>query len=232
MTINVPAGVTASPASLLFSGCDVREDGNVQRGSRHLQHPRRVGGGPRGGQYTGQPTAFRLDVGGAPAPEGPVNSAPQVGEIAGARGTGGSTGTYSVAASDADGDALTYAWSVVQGNASVSSGGANAAASVFFPDGPSAVQLQVVVDDGRGQSATRTLDVAETNVAPSVSAASLTRAGACAVGLSASFRDPAVLDTHTATIAWGDGSSSAVAPATAPSPAPTPTRRRARTRPA
>ena len=95
-----------------------------------------------------------------------MNSAPQVGEIAGADdGTGGVDGTYSVAASDADGDALTYAWSVVQGNASVSSGGANAAASVFFPDGPSAVQLQVVVDDGHGHSATCTLDVAETNVA-------------------------------------------------------------------
>jgi hypothetical protein len=104
-----------------------------------------------------------------------ANSAPTVGSISGAASVteadhGASAKTYSVSATDPDGDPLTYAWSITAGSAGASISGASTGSSVDvdFTDGPENVTLQVVVNDGHGHSVTRTLGITEANVAPTV----------------------------------------------------------------
>lgn len=107
----------------------------------------------------------------------PVNVAPTVGDITGATSAPeGSDGTYAVDASDDDGDAVTYAWSVLSGDALIPGDPTLASVGVHFSDGPSAVVLQVVVDDGHGHTVTRTLNVDETNVAPTTTLTGATAA--------------------------------------------------------
>jgi hypothetical protein len=99
----------------------------------------------------------------------PANSAPTVDTTI----TGddsvfeGDSLSYSIGATDPDGDTLTYGWSVLSGNATIN-GAANASSVlVDFTDGPSTVSLQVVVGDGQaGHDVTRTLSIDEANVAP------------------------------------------------------------------
>jgi hypothetical protein len=86
----------------------------------------------------------------------------------------GSQKTYSIGATDPDGDTLTYAWSITAGSsfASISSGASTSSVTVDFTDGPSSpdVTLQVVVGDGHaGHDVTRTKTVHVANVAPQVS---------------------------------------------------------------
>jgi hypothetical protein len=98
-----------------------------------------------------------------------ANAAPTVSAISG-DGTAdeGDTKTYSVTATDPDSDALTYAWSVTSGNATIPGSTTGSSAGVNFTDGPSTVGLQAVVDDGHGHTVTRTRSVTENNVAPTV----------------------------------------------------------------
>jgi len=75
--------------------------------------------------------------------------------------------SYSVGATDADGDTLSYTWSIVSGNAAISAGGGTDSVTVDFTDGPSSVNLQVVVGDGdTTHSVTRNLTISEADVAP------------------------------------------------------------------
>ena len=97
----------------------------------------------------------------------PQNLAPIVGSVVGASELGeGSVDTYSISATDPEGDPLTYAWSVQSGDAAISGATDAAQASVEFGDGPGSVVLRVVVDDGHGHTVQRELTVALRNVAP------------------------------------------------------------------
>ena len=70
----------------------------------------------------------------------------------------------------------------------------------------SVAQVSVEVTDGNGSYDTATADVTVVNVPPTVTASAPTVAlVGDDVGLSASFTDPGVLDTHTMSIDWGDG---------------------------
>ena len=96
-----------------------------------------------------------------------VNGAPTVGSIAGPTtvAEGGAAG-YSVSANDPDGDALSYAWSVQSGNAAISGAANSSTVSLTIGDGPSTVNLRVVVTDTAGNAVTRDLSISVQNVAP------------------------------------------------------------------
>jgi hypothetical protein len=97
----------------------------------------------------------------------PANGAPSVTEVSGASTVAeGSDHGYGVTATDPDEDGLTYAWSVLSGNALIPDDATAQDVSVHFSDGPSTVVLQVVVDDGNGNTVTKTKTIDETNVAP------------------------------------------------------------------
>jgi hypothetical protein len=97
----------------------------------------------------------------------PANGAPSVTEVSGPGSVAeGSDHSYSVVATDPDQDGLTYAWSVLSGNALIPDDATADTVSVHFSDGPSTVVLQVVVDDGNGHAVTKTMTIDETNVAP------------------------------------------------------------------
>ena len=83
----------------------------------------------------------------------------------------GSSGSYSVIASDPEGATLTYTWSVTAGNASISSGGSSSSVTVAFGDGPSSVTLRVEVSDGN-TTVVRTLAITVVNVAPTATLSS------------------------------------------------------------
>lgn len=95
-----------------------------------------------------------------------ANPAPTVGAaIAGpATAVEGSTEPYSITATD-DGP-LTYAWSVVSGNASIAGTANGSSVNVAFTDGPSTVKLKVIVSDGTNPAVERTLDISEANAVP------------------------------------------------------------------
>ena len=98
------------------------------------------------------------------------NTAPDRRELRGATTANeGEQKTYSVSATDPDaGDTLTYAWSVMGGNATIAGSSTGSSVNVNFTDGPSTVTLQVVVTDGNSPPVTRTLTITEANVAPTV----------------------------------------------------------------
>ncbi len=98
----------------------------------------------------------------------PTNAAPAPGVISGnALVNEGGSGTYTSDAADADGDALSYTWSVTSGNAAVGSGQGTSSVGLNFGDGPSTVVLHLDVNDGHGHIVSppdRTISVA--NVVP------------------------------------------------------------------
>jgi hypothetical protein len=98
-----------------------------------------------------------------------VNTAPNVGNITGDNSANeGQTKSYSVSATDPDGDALSYAWSITSGGSFAHiDGAANTnSASLVFDDGPGTVGLQVVVNDGNDHPVTKNLSISVNNVAP------------------------------------------------------------------
>jgi hypothetical protein len=101
--------------------------------------------------------------------EPPPNSAPVVDDISGDNSADeGQTKSYSVSASDPDGDALSYAWSITSGDSFAHIDGAanTSSASLVFDDGPGSVGLQVVVNDGNDHPVTKNLTISVNNVAP------------------------------------------------------------------
>jgi hypothetical protein len=81
-----------------------------------------------------------------------------------------------------------------------------------YADGPNGYTITVYLTDEDGTFEGGTLEVQVNNVAPVVGAITITPSAVVAVntavGASASFTDPGVLDTHSASWDWGDGTSS------------------------
>jgi hypothetical protein len=102
--------------------------------------------------------------------------------------------------SDPDGDSLSFEWQF-EGDSFF-----NVAAGISEPD-DFVGTATLIVDDGNGATDSDTASVTFLNVAPSVNAgADQTVSDGDTVSLDpATFSDPGILDTHTATIDWGDG---------------------------
>ncbi len=102
---------------------------------------------------------------------------------------------------DVDGDALTFAWSFGDG---ATAGGAVTSHS-YADNGSYAVMLVVTDPYGAADTVTTTATVA--NVAPTLAAefAPGPVSNTATVPLSFTWTDQGALDTHTATVDWGDG---------------------------
>jgi hypothetical protein len=103
---------------------------------------------------------------------------------------------------------FTYAWTVTKNGSPFASG--TGASFTFTPDdeGTFAASLQAT-DDG-GAAATSTVSIAGVNVAPVASITGVTHDTLVlvpqqAITFTGGFTDPGKLDTHTATLDWGDG---------------------------
>ena len=228
-----PAGATNAPAGTFTSvtagnshSCGVRTDGSVACWG----YPAYGATSPPAGSFksvsagTFHTCGVRTDDsvvcwgyssdGQVTPPAGAFNQAPNADPITGATSVHeGDVMSYSVAASDPDGDTLSHQWSVASGNAQIEGSSTGASVDVRFTDGPSAVELKVEISDGHGEVVSRTLAVDAANVAPTLSSLALTGANSTAcsggndVGVSVDFSDPAgAHDSYAGTIDWGDGS--------------------------
>ena len=111
------------------------------------------------------------------------------------------------ASNDPDGDALTFTWSFGDGSTST----AAAPTHTYAENGTYAVS--VVVTDPYGAADTANATVSVANVAPTLAASFATGplSITATVPLSFTWTDPGTLDTHSATIDWGDGNVESVA---------------------
>jgi PKD repeat protein len=128
----------------------------------------------------------------------------------------GSELSFTATASDADGDPLTF--SLVDEPAGATIDATTGVFSWTPPDGPASATFTVVVSDGE-DSDQETITVTVLNVAPDVTdvsgPASAVELGGSA-GIQVSFTDPGILDTHTASIDWGDGTTTDAGSVTSP----------------
>jgi hypothetical protein len=122
----------------------------------------------------------------------------------------GQTATNTGTVSDADGDTVTLAASA---GAITNNGDGTWSWSYAASDGPAQSQTVTVTgDDGQGHTTTATFALAVSNVAPAVTALTAPTSPQLinmSVAFSGAFTDPGILDTHTATWDWGDGTTSA-----------------------
>jgi CSLREA domain-containing protein len=110
--------------------------------------------------------------------------------------------------SDPDGDPLTYEWSPA-----TELNDRTLATPTFSPRDDGTRTYTLVVRDGEATSAPVSTTVRVDNVAPSLqltgpASGSLYRAGS-SVSIRGAFTDPGVLDTHTCTVDWDDGTPAA-----------------------
>ncbi|MCA1657135.1 MAG: PKD domain-containing protein, partial [Actinobacteria bacterium] len=114
----------------------------------------------------------------------------------------GTTVTIHATAADADSDALTYEWSPA---GAVSN--PNVLNPTFSGIDDGSTTLTLVVSDTDGATATDSVTITTTNVAPAAGPPSISgHLPGQPVALTATFSDPGMFDTHTATVDWGDGS--------------------------
>jgi hypothetical protein len=120
----------------------------------------------------------------------------------------GSTETISLSATG--GTENITAWSVKWGDGSSSNlSGTATSANHVYADGPNDYTVVATATDANGNHDSNPLAVHVNNVAPTVTASNASGTEGSALNFSGSFTDPGILDTHTATINWGDGTSSA-----------------------
>lgn len=136
-----------------------------------------------------------------------VNDAPSVSIAVDPTAAEGSAVAATAAASDADGDTLSYAWTVTKNGAPFAS------TPTFTPNDNGTYVVSVVVSDG-SSTATDAKTVTVSNVAPVIAgvagpATSLSLGTAATV--SVSFSDAGAADTHSATFTWNDGTTSTAA---------------------
>jgi PKD domain len=114
---------------------------------------------------------------------------------------GGSANITANGSDPGSNDTLTYAYDCDNNGSYEDTSGSCS----FADNGTYTVGVQATDDDGG--TGTGTTDVTVNNVAPSVGDPTLVSTSNCSVSISATFTDPGVLDTHTATINWDPGSS-------------------------
>ncbi len=143
-----------------------------------------------------------------------VNTAPIV-DAGGDRVTSeGTPVAITGTASDPDGDPFTTAWTSTPGG-SFAAAGSLATTFTAAQDGSYTIKL-TATDSPGGLSASDTATVTVSNVAPTIDSLRVDPGipeGATA-SLDATFSDPGTLDTHTATIDWGEGDGAVPATAT------------------
>lgn len=118
----------------------------------------------------------------------------------------GQTITLNASGADPQGGALSFAWDL-DNDGTFETPGASVPFTVV--DGPAGYPVSVQVSDAAGFTATASATVSGVNVAPnlgSINAPITPQAVNTVINASAFFTDPGVLDTHTASIDWGDGS--------------------------
>jgi PKD domain/K319L-like, PKD domain/Bacterial Ig domain len=128
----------------------------------------------------------------------------------------GSSVTVGGSASSPDADdnkaGFSYSWQVTKNGASYASG--NGATFTFTPDDNGTYVATLQATDDGGMKGTDSMTVAGTNVAPTAHIAGVTASAPPALlpwetlTFAGSFTDPGVLDTHTVTWDFGDGTSS------------------------
>lgn len=114
----------------------------------------------------------------------------------------GALATNSGSATDADGTVTSVTASI----GTVTPSGTSWTWSYTPPDGPADTTVTITATDDKGETGQSTFDLHVANVAPSVVVDAVTPANENApVTLTAHFSDPGLVDTHTASVDWGDG---------------------------
>lgn len=130
-------------------------------------------------------------------------------------GTEGSAVNLSGSGSQPDGNPLTYHWSFAAGagvdsGADCTFGSASSAATTFRCTDDGTYTVTLSVDDGVHSPVTDSATVTLANAAPTTSISAPTAGSEFAIGatvsVSAAVSDAGANDTHTCSIAWGDGS--------------------------
>ncbi|MGL5922085.1 PKD domain-containing protein, partial [Chroococcidiopsis sp.] len=117
----------------------------------------------------------------------------------------GETGLFNASAIDPGNDELTYTWNFGDDTETVTGNEVN---HTYAQNGTYNTTLTVTDDDGAETTQTLTIEVF--NVAPTVNAGdSQTTSEGQTVQFNATFNDPGILDTHTITWDFGDGSTTA-----------------------
>ena len=127
----------------------------------------------------------------------------------------GTSTSITASVSDVDGDVVTVAWSVVAGSDVDGGGlcttGVQAATTTISCTDDGTYTVTATASDGHGGSAAASTTASVSNADPVVtitSAPSPVLPGST-IDLAASFTDAGSNDTHTCTVAWGDGTSAA-----------------------
>ena len=158
------------------------------------------------------PTTFTVFVTNV-APSTPIDSNAAANEVAEGAANGTAVGVTAFS-TDPNGPAVAYSLTDDAGGrfAINAATGVVTVADGSSLDGPAAHDIDMVASDGVAMSDTATATVNVNNVDPAAVVDAL-GGGLASIGLigvpvtfAGSFSDPAVLDTHTATIDWGDGS--------------------------
>ncbi len=133
----------------------------------------------------------------------PTNNAPTANAGGPYSGFEGSPVTYTGAgSSDPDGDALTYAWTFGDGGTATGADPTH----VYADNGVYTVGLTVADPSSATGSATATATIANVRPSlPSLAGPNAPVASGAAVTVGGAFTDPGVLDTHTVSYDWGDG---------------------------
>jgi PKD repeat protein len=152
-----------------------------------------------------------ISFGGSVVPP-PINRAPVADAAGPYTSTEGSPVQFDGSTSaDPDGDQLTYDWDF--GDGSPHGTGVNPS-HIYADNRTGGYPVTLTVSDGGGlvgtASATASIDNVAPTVGPITAPVDPVSVGT-AVTAAASFTDPGILDTHTGTIDWGDGTSSSAA---------------------
>jgi methionine-rich copper-binding protein CopC len=139
-----------------------------------------------------------------------TNTPPTVGSIAPQTTAEGSPTSFTAAASDVDGNSLTYAWSIDNPLLCALNNANQPTVTITCSDN-GLFQVGLAVDDGHGGQATTSTTLTVTNADPTISDVTITPDDTIEVNtplaLHALFQEPGSNDTHRVNIAWGDGSS-------------------------